>query len=176
MTQSQANLFLVADKLAAARELSFRMRTADISIEKFGSDIISMPPQDLGYSEATTPTSPTKSKRNSLHLHRRSTSGSNNIGLLSAYNQCQAMRDLESLILGLDAVEAFAIIHEQRSKYVGPQLRISTCTNRYRTKRRRDSGTLKVMGQELEECVGVLEDWIAAVTDEEWLLKSPDRK
>ncbi|KAJ5361470.1 hypothetical protein N7541_002314 [Penicillium brevicompactum] len=150
--------FMVADKLAAARELSFRMRTADISIEKFGSDIISMPPQDLGYSEATTPTSPTKSKRNSLHLHRRSTSGSNNIGLLSAYNQCQAMRDLESLILGLDAVEAFAIIHEQRSK----------------TKRRRDSGTLKVMGQELEECVGVLEDWIAAVTDEEWLLKSPD--
>ena len=86
------------------------------------------------------------------------------------------MRDLESLILGLDAVEAFAIIHEQRSKYVESQMRISTSTNRYRTKRRRDSGTLKVMGQELEECVGVLEDWIAAVTDEDWLLKSPDRK
>ncbi|CAG8427280.1 unnamed protein product [Penicillium salamii] len=143
--------FLLADKLAAARELSFRMRLADISIEKFGCDIISMPPQDTGFAEATTPTSPTKSKRNSLH--RRSLSGSHNIALIAAYNECQAMRDLESLILGLDSVEQFAIVHEQRSK----------------TKRRRDSGTLKVMGQELEECVSVLEEWIGAVTDEEWL-------
>jgi nuclear pore complex protein Nup107 len=90
------------------------MRLADISIEKFGSDIISMPPQDIGYFEATTPTSPTKAKRSSLH--RRSLSGSNNIGLISAYNQCQAMRDLESLILGLDAVEQFAIVYDQISK------------------------------------------------------------
>ncbi|CAG7955941.1 unnamed protein product [Penicillium olsonii] len=148
--------FLLADKLAASRELSFRMRLADISIEKFGCDIISMPPQDIGFSEATTPTSPTKSKRSSLH--RRSLSGSHNIALIAAYNQCQSMRDLESLILGLDSVEQFAIVHEQRSK----------------TKRRRDSGTLKVMGQELEECVSVLEEWIGAVADEEWLPTSPD--
>ena len=90
------------------------MRLADISIEKFGCDIISMPPQDIGFSEATTPTSPTKSKRSSIH--RRSLSGSHNIALIAAYNQCQSMRDLESLILGLDSVEQFAIVHEQRSK------------------------------------------------------------
>jgi nuclear pore complex protein Nup107 len=90
------------------------MRLADISIEKFGSDIISMPPHEHVFSEATTPTSPSKSKRSSLH--RRSLSGSNNIALVAAYNQCQSMLDLESLILGLDAVEQFAIVHDQMSK------------------------------------------------------------
>jgi nuclear pore complex protein Nup107 len=86
---------------------------ADISIEKFGSDIISMPPQEA-YTEATTPSSPTKSKRNSLH--RRSLSGSNNIALVSAYYKAQRVLDLESLAIGFDAVEQFAHVHEQMSK------------------------------------------------------------
>ena len=49
-------------------------------------------------------------------------------------------------------------------------------SNQFRTKRRRDSGTLKVMGQDMNECVAVLEEWVGAVTDEEWLLTSPDGK
>jgi nuclear pore complex protein Nup107 len=86
---------------------------ADISIEKFGSDIISMPPQEA-HADATTPTSPTKSKRNSLH--RRSLSGSNNIALVSAYYKAHRVLDLESLAIGFDAVEQFAQVHEQMSK------------------------------------------------------------
>lgn len=94
--------------------MSFRIRLADISIEKFGSDIISMPPQEGTHTESTTPTSPTKSKRNSLH--RRSLSGSNNIALVSAYYKAHRVLDLESLALGFDAVEQFALVHEQMSK------------------------------------------------------------
>lgn len=90
------------------------MRLADISLEKFSCNIIQMPPQDVGYAEVATPTSPTKSKRNSLH--RRSLSGSNNIALILAYSQCRPMHDLESLILGLKAIEEFAVVYEQRSK------------------------------------------------------------
>lgn len=109
---------LVADKLAAARELSFRIRLADISIDKFGSDIISMPPQEGLQTEATTPTSPTKSKRNSLHRRSLSASlsGSNNVALVSAYYRAHRVLDLESLALGFDAVEQFALVHEQMSK------------------------------------------------------------
>lgn len=32
------------------------------------------------------------------------------------------------------------------------------------------------MGQELEECVSVVEEWIGAVTDEEWLPTSANGK
>jgi nuclear pore complex protein Nup107 len=32
------------------------------------------------------------------------------------------------------------------------------------------------MGQDMNECVAVLEEWVGAVTDEEWLLTSPDGK
>jgi nuclear pore complex protein Nup107 len=94
--------------------LAFRLRLADISIEKFGSDIISMPPQEAGHTQATTPTSPTKSKRNSLH--RRSLSGSNNVALVSAYYRAQRVLNLEALALGFDGVEQFALVHEQMSK------------------------------------------------------------
>lgn len=45
-----------------------------------------------------------------------------------------------------------------------------------RTKRRRDSGTLKVMGQELEECVNKLEVWVELVIDDYWLITSSDGK
>mgnify|MGYP007007043484 CR=1 FL=1 len=105
---------LVADKLAAARELSFRIRLADISIEKFGSDIISMPPQEGPHLDSTTPTSPTKSKRNGPQ--RQSLSGSSNLALVSAYYKAHRVLDLESLALGFDAVEQFALVHEQMSK------------------------------------------------------------
>jgi nuclear pore complex protein Nup107 len=91
------------------------MRLSDISIEKFGSDIISLPPQE-NIIEASTPTSPSKSKRNSLH--RRSISSSSNFGLVAAWYQCQRMSDLEVLTLGFDTVEQFAQIHEQISKSV----------------------------------------------------------
>jgi hypothetical protein len=35
---------------------------------------------------------------------------------------------------------------------------------------------MKVMGQDMNECVAVLEEWVGAVTDEEWLLTSPNGK
>ncbi|KAJ6091664.1 hypothetical protein N7467_003633 [Penicillium canescens] len=147
--------FFVADKLAAARELSLRMRLSDISIEKFGSDIISIPPQENPV-EASTPTSPSKSKRNSLH--RRSTSNSSNFGLVAAWYQCQRMSDLEVLTLGFDTVEQFAQIHEQISK----------------TRRRRDSGAVTDMTDEMHDCVTAMEDYLGAVVSDDWLVTSTD--
>lgn len=46
--------------------------------------------------------------------------------------------------------------------------------NRSRTKRRRDSGTLKGMGQDMNEYVTVLEECVGAVVIEDWLPTSTD--
>lgn len=46
--------------------------------------------------------------------------------------------------------------------------------NQSRTKRRRDSGTLQNMGQDMNECVSILEEWVGAVVAEDWLPISTD--
>ena len=107
----------VAGKLAAARELSHRMRLSKVSQETFGLDIFEFPVLDHLLAEHSAPSSPSKSKRNSLH--RRSLSSGNGIQSndhSSAYQQALRMYNLETLALGFDAVEQFAIVYDQISK------------------------------------------------------------
>lgn len=111
--------FFVAGKLAAARELSYRMRLSFISQDIFGIDIFESPFLDHLPADESAPASPSKSKRNSASSHRRSTSGSNG-GPLSnhriAYQQAIRMYHLETLALGFDALEQFALVYDQISK------------------------------------------------------------
>ncbi|KAJ5682266.1 hypothetical protein N7462_005431 [Penicillium macrosclerotiorum] len=149
--------FFVAGKLAAARELSSRMRLAEVSHETFNVDIFEFPELDPSPME-DVPLSPSKSKRS--HAHRRSLSGSNGTFTsthTSAYQQALRMWHLESLALGFDALEQFAIVYEQISK----------------TKRRRDSGTVRDFLEELESYLQEIEDSVGLVVDE-WLPTSKD--
>ncbi|KAJ5627825.1 hypothetical protein N7490_010053 [Penicillium lividum] len=151
--------FFVAGKLAAARELSHRMNLSHVSQETFGLDIFEFPVFDHLIQDDSAPTSPSKSKRNSLH--RRSLSSSN--GILShdsgAYQKATRMYNLETLALGFNALEQFALAYDQISK----------------TKRRRDSGTVKdslldlaSLLEEVETNVGlVVEEWLVTATDAE---------
>lgn len=111
--------FFVAGKLAAARELSHRMPLSEISQETFGFDILEFPALDVDQlvAEKSAPSSPTKSKKNSAH--RRSLSSSNGIALNNPSNanqQCALMFNFESLALGFDSLENFAILYDQISK------------------------------------------------------------
>ncbi|KAJ5147374.1 hypothetical protein N7526_000726 [Penicillium atrosanguineum] len=154
--------FFVAGKLAAARELSHRVRLAELSQESFGFDIFQFPVFDNVVAEDSAPASPSKSKRNSGHFHRRSLSG-NGIGIAPgsgtdhslAYQQCIRMYNLETLALGFDSLEQFAIVYDQISK----------------TKRRRDSGTVKNHLHELEELLQEVEMNVGLIVDE-WLSTS----
>lgn len=111
--------FFVAGKLAAARELSHRMPLSEISQETFGYDILEGPALDVDQiiAEKSVPSSPTKSRKNSAH--RRSLSGSNGMTVNSsayAYQQCALMLNFESLALGFDSLENFAILYDQISR------------------------------------------------------------
>ncbi|KAJ5166830.1 uncharacterized protein N7482_005611 [Penicillium canariense] len=147
--------FFVTGKLAAARELGHRMRMSEVSHETFNVDVFEFP--DLAPSLVEdTPLSPSKSKRS--HAHRRSLSGSN--GTItsahhSAYQQAVRMWNLETLALGFDALEQFAIVYDQTSKI----------------KRRRDSGTVRDFLAELEALLQEIEDSVGLIVDE-WLVKS----
>lgn len=99
------------------------MRLAEVSQESFGFDIFQFPVFDHVVAEDSAPSSPSKSKRNSGHFHRRSLSGNGNgpapvePGDHSlAYQQCIRMYNLETLALGFDALEQFAIVYDQISK------------------------------------------------------------
>lgn len=112
--------FFVAGKLAAARELSHRMPLPEISHETFGFDILEFPALDVDQfiAEKSAPTSPSKSKKSA---HRRSLSGSNGLAVnnpANANQQCALMLNFESLALGFDSLENFAILYDQISKYV----------------------------------------------------------
>lgn len=111
--------FFVAGKLAAARELCHRMRLSIISQDTFGIDIFEFPVLDHLLGDDSVPTSPSKSKRNSASGHRRSLSGSNGAPVTNhgrAYQQGIRMHKLETLALGFDALEQFAIVYDQISK------------------------------------------------------------
>lgn len=111
-----ANLYLVAGKLAAARDLGHRMRMSDVSHETFNVDVFEFP--DLAPPmEDDAPLSPSKSKRS--HAHRRSLSASN--GTITkvhknAYEQAVHMWNLETMALCFDSLEQFAIVYDQSSK------------------------------------------------------------
>ena len=111
---------VVAGKLAAARELSHRMRLSSISQETFGLDIFEFPLFDQVLAENSAPSSPIKSKRNSTQsIHQRNLSGSNGYqsgGHSSAYQQATRMFNLETLAVGFDALEQFAIVYDQISR------------------------------------------------------------
>ncbi|KAJ5578085.1 uncharacterized protein N7459_007049 [Penicillium hispanicum] len=152
--------FFVAGKLAAARELSHRMRLSNVSQETFGLDIFEFPMFDQLLADSSAPSSPSKSKRHSAQSHRRSLSGSNGIqngNHGSAYQQATRMYNLETLALGFDALEQFAIVYDQISK----------------TKRRRDSGTVKDSLEDLGELLQEVEENVGLVVDE-WLVTSDD--
>ncbi|KAI2791248.1 hypothetical protein POX_c04105 [Penicillium oxalicum] len=149
--------FFVAGKLAAARELGHRIRMADVSHETFNMDVFEFP--DLAPTvEEETPLSPIKSKRN--RANRRSISslnGTTNGVQKSAYQQAVHMWNLEAMALGFDALEQFAIVYDQSSK----------------TKRRRDSGSVRDFMAELEALLQEIEDCVGLIV-EEWLGKSDD--
>lgn len=93
------------------------MPLAAISQETFGFDIFQFPVLDHLIAEDTAPASPSKSKRNSAH--RRSLSGNNGNASSEhsiAYQQCLRMSNLETLALGFDSLEQFAIVYDQISK------------------------------------------------------------
>lgn len=111
--------FFVAGKLAATRELCHRMRLSMISQDTFGIDIFEFPVLDHLLGDDSAPGSPNKSKRNSASSHRRSISGSNGGPVTShgrAYQQGTRMHRLETLALGFDALEQFAVVYDQISK------------------------------------------------------------
>lgn len=144
--------FFVAGKLAAARELSHRMPLSEISQETFGYDILEGPALDVDQiiAEKSVPSSPTKSRKNSAH--RRSLSGSNGMTVNSsayAYQECALMLNFESLALGFDSLENFAILYDQIS----------------RTKRRRDSGTVKDLFAELADHLGFMEQSVGQMVE-----------
>ncbi|KAJ5728789.1 uncharacterized protein N7483_003297 [Penicillium malachiteum] len=154
--------FFVAGNLAAARELSHRMDLATISEETFGKNIFGYSDEDEeSLAEEFVPTSPVKSKRNSLH--GRSHSGSNSISNKdpheTAYQQATRMYNLETLAAGFDSLERFAIVYDQISK----------------PKRRRESSGA-VEEDPLQKLTGLLEEVESTVglIVEEWLVKVDD--
>lgn len=82
-------------------------------------DIFEFPGFENMLGEDSVPSSPAKSKRNSLSLHRRSLSGSNGLSNGdhgNAYHKATRMFNLETLALGFDALEQFALVYDQISK------------------------------------------------------------
>jgi len=92
------------------------MNLSNVSQETFGLDIFEFPTLEHLTPVDSAPSSPSKSKRNSLH--RRSLSSSN--GILNndsgAYQKATRMYNLETLALGFDALEQFALAYDQISK------------------------------------------------------------
>ncbi|KAL4925837.1 nucleoporin Nup84/Nup107 family protein [Aspergillus undulatus] len=152
--------FYITGKLPAARELSRRMRLSDISRESFGFDVADFPVDyedgDIGTPE---PSSPTKTR---VYGHKRNKSSANSLPSTTQtkllYVQSQTMRDLEQLILAFDALERFALV----------------CEKLETTKRRRDSGTVKNLVEELQDALdgvslhidAVLYDWLVSAQNE----------
>lgn len=172
----------VSGKVSAARELSQRMPLPGISQETFGIDIFEFSAMDPALSENgnSAPSSPSKSKRNSLH--RRSLSGSNgnlinlnNITNEQAYQESLRMFNLETLALAFDSLEKFAHVYERVSKSVSPINGVSQSLTSTRTKRRRDSGSVQ---EDLQDLTGLLEDVESHVgmVVEEWLPTVADGK
>lgn len=99
------------------------MKLSDISREMFGFDISEFSLDMAAMQEVNTPepSSPTKSRLLSSP-HKRSRSRTNGVASGSQASillqQSQTMRDLEVLILALDALERYAIIYEKLEKYV----------------------------------------------------------
>lgn len=96
------------------------MRLSEISQETFGIDIFQFPVlEHLMTEDAASPASPSKSMWN--NAHRRSLSGNNGAAASDqsvAYQQCTRMYNLESLALGFDTLEQFAVVYDQISKSV----------------------------------------------------------
>ncbi|RHZ53342.1 hypothetical protein CDV55_100183 [Aspergillus turcosus] len=155
--------FFLSGKLAAARELSRRMRLSDISRESFGFDVA-----DFGYGipngsggATPEPSSPTKSRLLGS-AHKRSRSIPNGVPSDEQTNilvmQSQTMRDLEELTLAFDWLERFGLCWKKIDK----------------SKRRRDSGAIKDLRDELQYSLdeisvhvdAVLDEWLAAPADE----------
>ncbi|KAL2829560.1 107-domain-containing protein [Aspergillus pseudoustus] len=151
--------FYLTGKLPAARELSRRMNLSEISRESFGLDIAEFPIDVEGTDVGTPePSSPTKTR---VYGHRRNKSSNSlpsTVETRLLYTQSQTMRDLEELILAFDALERFAAVCEKLDK----------------TKRRRDSGTIKGLRDELQDALdgvsvhidAVLYDWLVSAQDE----------
>ncbi|KAF4208003.1 hypothetical protein CNMCM8980_005888 [Aspergillus fumigatiaffinis] len=153
----------VSGKLAAARELSRRMRLSDVSRESFGFDVA-----EFGYgipngSDRATPepSSPTKSRLLGS-AHKRNRSIPNGVPSDEQTNilvmQSQTMRDLEELTLAFDGLERFGLCWKKFDK----------------SKRRRDSGAIKDLRDELQYTLdeismhvdAVLDEWLTAPADE----------
>ncbi|KAL3480168.1 107-domain-containing protein [Aspergillus californicus] len=153
--------FYRAGKLPAARELCSRMRLSEISQEAFGFDIADFPVdyEDGGDIGTPEPSSPTKTR---VYGHRRNRS-SNSLPSTHEtrilYIQSQNMRDLEHLIIGFDALERFATVCEKIDK----------------NKRRRDSGTLKNLRDELQDALDQVSISVDAVLYD-FLLSPHDNK
>ncbi|PWY89794.1 nuclear pore complex protein An-Nup84 [Aspergillus heteromorphus CBS 117.55] len=151
--------FYLSGKLSAARELSRRMRLADLSQEAFGFDISeftldieAVPPENY----PSEPASPSKTKLfSSPHKRSRSRTSVSSAQTNLLILQSQTMRDLEVLILAFDSLENFAVLFEKLEK----------------TKRRRDSGTIKDLRVELQGALDETSLHIDAMLDE-WLVSS----
>ncbi|KAL5336919.1 107-domain-containing protein [Aspergillus crustosus] len=153
--------YYITGKLPAAREISKRMRISDVSRELFGFDIADFSVDDEAGTENGTPepSSPTKSR---AYGHRRNKSSNSlpsteQTRLIAA--QSQTMRDFEELTLTFDALENFATV----------------CEKIDRNKRRRDSGTLKNLIDELQYAL----DSVNAHIDQllyDWLINPEDEK
>ncbi|KAL4894005.1 107-domain-containing protein [Aspergillus ambiguus] len=147
--------FYAKGKLAAARELSRRMRLSDISVESFGFDLTEFPAgvADDGGPGTPEPSSPTKSRLLGSHRRSRSNGVPSSTQTNILIQQCHTMRDLEELILGFDALERFAAAFEMLDK----------------NKRRRDSGAIKNLRNELQDTLDEIAIHVDAVLDE-WLV------
>ncbi|EAW07749.1 nucleoporin Nup84/Nup107 family protein [Aspergillus clavatus NRRL 1] len=154
--------FYLSGNLAAARELSRRMRLSVISRELFGFDVAEFSYGLAGAERATPePSSPTKARiLGSPHKRSRSLQNgvpSNDQTTMLAL-QSQTMRDLEELTLAFDALERFGICWKKIDK----------------NKRRRDSGAIKDLRDELQERLdeigvhvdAVLDEWLSTAADE----------
>jgi nuclear pore complex protein Nup107 len=173
----------VSGKLAAARELSRRMRLSDVSRESFGFDVA-----EFGYgipngSDRATPepSSPTKSRLLGS-AHKRNRSIPNGVPSDEQTNilvmQSQTMRDLEELTLAFDGLERFGLCWKKFDKCVSNYVwkRDGLLTDvMFRSKRRRDSGAIKDLRDELQYTLDEISMHVDAVLDE-WLTAPADGK
>ena len=120
--ESDTDLSTVSGKLAAARELSRRMRLSDISLKAFGFDVAGFPPQgaDEVESDALEPPSPRRPRATGSAHKRHRSSLSNGIPSGNEQNilylQSQSMRDLEQLIVSFDVLEKYANCYHKLAK------------------------------------------------------------
>ncbi|KAJ9212383.1 hypothetical protein DTO166G4_6014 [Paecilomyces variotii] len=155
--------FYASGSLAAARELSRRMRLSDISREILGIDVADVPLLDedgagIPASEPASPVKTSPSKKSSRSKNQATNGLQSRSRQAIMYEQSQMMREFERLILVFDALEDFAVTYEdfEQNKTSGEPTAVHELRN-----------NLQVLLDQLTEHINYLcDDWLIQARDE----------